>query len=177
MLETNATTVNGIATPYLQAGPVDAGEAVVFVHGNPDPKDDGEVLMKELDDNLQAIAPDIPGFGDAGRPRNFVHTVDGYAAHLAQFIDQMGIHRVHLVLHDFGGLWGLRWAAEHKSQLANIILINAGVLRGFEWHKFAKIWQIPCLGEQFQLTTTKFSLRQILNNNPKPFPEAFIDRM
>ena len=176
MLET--TTVNGIATPYLQCGPVDADEAVVFVHGNPGPKDDWEVLMRGLDEKLRGLAPDLPGFGDSGRPRNFAYTIAGYADHLAKFIDQMGITRVHLVLHDFGGPWGLGWAAEHKSQLASVTLINAGVLFGFEWHKFAKIWQVPLLGELFQLSTTKFSLRQFLNNdNPKPFPEVFIDRV
>ena len=35
-----SVVVAGVRTPYLQAGPADAEEAVVFVHGNPGPGED-----------------------------------------------------------------------------------------------------------------------------------------
>jgi pimeloyl-ACP methyl ester carboxylesterase len=41
--------------------------------------------------------------GGADKPVCFDYTVDGYAHHLGGIIDQLGIQRVHLVLHDFGG--------------------------------------------------------------------------
>jgi pimeloyl-ACP methyl ester carboxylesterase len=54
----------------------------------------------------------MPGYGQADKPTHFDDTVDGYARHLAASLDQLGVMQVHLVLHDFGGPWGLAWATE-----------------------------------------------------------------
>ena len=64
----------------------------------------------------RVIALDMPGYGGADKPRDFPYTVDGYAAHLTGALDQLGVRRVHLVLHDFGGPWGLQWAADQPGR-------------------------------------------------------------
>jgi pimeloyl-ACP methyl ester carboxylesterase len=46
-------------------------------------------------------------------------------------MDTVGIDRAHLVGHDFGGLWGLQWAATHPAQFVSAVLINTGVLLGW----------------------------------------------
>jgi pimeloyl-ACP methyl ester carboxylesterase len=171
-------TVDGVRSPLLHHGPEDAGEAVVFVHGNPGPKDDWRDLMDRLSPRIRAVAPDMPGFGEADRPRHFDYTADGYARHLGSVIDQLGVRRVHLVVHDFGGPWGLRWVLDHRDALASLTMFNIGVLLGYRWHSFARIWQTPILGELFQLGATRARLKKLLNqSNPKPFPDSFIDRL
>jgi len=170
--------IDGVRSPVAESGPTDAREAVVFVHGNPGPKEDWFPLMESLGDDVRAIAPDMPGYGDADRPRDFDYTVDGYAKHLDGILRAMKVDRVHLVLHDFGGAWGLRWAAEQPQAVASFTLINIGILEGYRWHKFARIWRTPILGELFQLIGTKAVLRAALNaDNPRPFPPEFIDRV
>jgi pimeloyl-ACP methyl ester carboxylesterase len=82
------------------------------------------------------------------------------------------------VLHDFGGPWGLQWAADHPAHVASLTLLNIGALPGYSWHKFARIWRTPIVGELFQLTATRGAFGLLLNaDNPKPFPNAFIDRV
>ncbi|HZE02851.1 MAG TPA: alpha/beta fold hydrolase, partial [Pseudonocardiaceae bacterium] len=99
------------------------------------------------------------------------YTVDGYARHLGRIIDQLGINRVHLVLHDFGGPWGLTWAADHVDQFASVTLINIGVLRGYRWHYLARIWRTPVLGEFFMRMTNLPTLRLVLRHgNPRGLP-------
>jgi pimeloyl-ACP methyl ester carboxylesterase len=140
--------------------------------------EDGDALMARLSPGVRAVAPDMPGYGAADRPRRFDYTVEGYAAHLDGILGQLGVERAHLVLHDFGGPWGLRWAADHPSRVGSITLINTGVLLGYKWHKFARIWQTPVVGELFSLTANKPLLRRLLNaDNPKPFPDEFVDRI
>jgi len=99
----DAVTVDGVRSPYLSAGPADALEAVVFVHGNPGPAEDWRRLVARTGAFARAVAPDLPGYGGADKPDRFDYTVDGYARHLAGILDQLDVHRVHLVLHDFGG--------------------------------------------------------------------------
>lgn len=170
-------TVDGVSSPLLVAGKRDATEAVVFVHGNPGPKEDWQDLLGRTGEFCRAVAPDMPGFGAADKPPGFEYSSQGFARHLAGILDGLGIERVHLVLHDFGGPWGLVWATQHGDAFASATLINTGVLLGYRWHRLAMIWRTPILGEAFMATTTKPGLRLLVGRaNPRLPPEA-IDRI
>ncbi len=54
--------------PCSQAGDRSAREAVVFVHGNPGPKEDWEDLLARIAPFARAVAPDMPGYGAADKP-------------------------------------------------------------------------------------------------------------
>ncbi len=175
---TEEVVVRGVRSPVEQAGPADAEEAVVFVHGNPGSGRDWEDLLPRVGAFARAVAPTMPGFGRADRPDEFPYTVDGYAAHLAGVLDALGVRRAHLVLHDYGGPWGLEWVARHRDALASLTLINTGALIRYRWHVLARIWRTPGLGEAFQATATYPALKLLVNRlNPKPLPEAFLRRM
>ena len=171
-------SIDGVGSFVREAGPADFTEAVVFVHGNPGSGEDWVDLVARVGSFARAIAPDMPAYGKADRPRDFAFTVEGYARHLGGLLDALGVERAHLVLHDFGGPWGLAWASKHTAKLASLTLVNIGVLPGYRWHKFARIWRTPVVGELFQLATTRRAFRLFLNrDNPRPFPRAFTDRM
>lgn len=121
---------------------------------------------------------DLPGYGRAEHPYHFDFSVAGYATFLAQLLDQLAVKRAHLVLHDFGGGFGLAWAAKHPERFASVTLINTGVLPGYRWHKFARIWQTPVVGELFQLGANALMLKAALNrDNPRPLPDGFAERI
>jgi len=178
MIRQTQVSIDGVRSLVRESGPPDAREAVVFVHGNPGSGADWVDLMGRVGAFARAVAPDMPGFGKADRPRSFEYTVDGYARHLAGLLEALHVERAHLVLHDFGGPWGLAWASQHTGAVASLTLFNVGVLPGYRWHKFARVWRTPVLGELLQLLTTQRSFRAFLNaDNPRPFPRAFLDRM
>lgn len=170
--------VGGIRSPVLESGPADAREAVLFVHGNPGSSRDWEDLVSRVGAFARAIAVDMPGFGQADKPDDFEYTVLGYAKHLDAMLGALGVDRVHLVLHDFGGPWGLAWAAQHLGALASLTLVNIGIMRGYRWHYMAVIWRTPVLGELAQLTATRAGFRLLLKHgNPRGLPRRHIDRM
>jgi len=170
-IATTEVSVDGVRSPVLQSGDPEASEAVVFVHGNPGPAEDWRDLLQRTGEFARGVAPDMPGFGDADKPADFDYTVEGYAEHLAGVLDQLGIRRAHLVLHDFGGGWGLVWALQHSDALASVTLINTGVLLDYKWHRLAKIWRTPGLGEVFQATTTRPAFRMLVgHDNPRLLP-------
>jgi pimeloyl-ACP methyl ester carboxylesterase len=167
-LTTESVAVNGVRSPILQAGSRDRGEAVVFVHGNPGPAADWRGLLSQTGEFARAVAPDMPGYGGADKPRGFRYTVDGYADHLGGLLDALDISRAHLVLHDFGGPWGLAWAARNPEAFASATLINTGLLPDYEWHRYARIWRTPVVGELFQVTATRGAFRMLLGReNPR----------
>lgn len=176
-LDAVKATVAGVRSPVLQAGDAQGTEAVVFVHGNPGPAEDWRSLMLRTGEFVRSVAPDMPGYGNADKPKDFPYTGAGYARHLGGILDQLGIARAHLVMHDFGGYWGLHWAAGHPDAVASVTLINAGVLLGYRWHKFAKIWRTPGLGELFQATATRAAFGGLVSRENPRLPAAQIDRL
>jgi pimeloyl-ACP methyl ester carboxylesterase len=174
---TDAVSVAGVRSPVMRAGPADEAEAVVFVHGNPGPAADWLGLLTAVGEFARAVAPDMPGYGDADKPPDFPYTIDGYAEHLAGLLESLGIDRAHLVLHDFGGPWGLAWAARHPDAFASATLINTGVAPDYTWHHYARIWRTPGVGELFQLTANRPAFRLLLGReNPRLSTQA-IDRI
>jgi pimeloyl-ACP methyl ester carboxylesterase len=178
-IERSSLLVGGTRTRLVQAGPQEASEAVVFVHGNPGSADDWERLaLAAAAAGQRAVAFDLPDFGETVAPPDFEHTVFGYAGFVDEALDELGIARVHLVAHDFGGPIGLVWALAHPDELASVTLIDTGLLPGYRWHFLARVWRTPVLGELFQAITTRGGYRFALNRNePRGLPREFVDQM
>jgi pimeloyl-ACP methyl ester carboxylesterase len=178
-VERTSLLAGGTRTRLVQAGPADAGEAVVFVHGNPGSADDWVRLVEAAGAaGHRAVAFDLPDFGETIAPDGFEHTPFGYAEFLGEVLAELGVERAQLVLHDFGGPIGLVWAMGHPDALAGIVLIDTGVLPGYTWHRLARIWRTPVLGELFQAITNRGGYRFALNRNePRGLPREFVDGM
>jgi len=178
VLRLSEVMVEGVRSPALQGGPATSEEAVIFVHGNPGFSRDWEDLLERVGEFSRCLAPDMPGFGQADRPEEFNYTVTGYARHLGGLLTKLQVQRAHLVLHDFGGPWGLAWALANPTALASLTLINTGVLPDYHWHYLARVWRAPMLGEIFMASTTRLGFHLLLKHgNPRGLPKAFIDGM
>src|SRR3954470_713185 len=177
-MRSSEVVVAGVRSPVSETGPEGAEEAIVFVHGNPGVGRDWTALMEPAGAFARCVALDMPGYGGADKPRDLPYTVQGYADHLAGALDQLGVRRAHLVLHDFGGPWGLQWAVDHPDRHASTTLINTGVLLREKWHALAKVWRTPVAGELFFRTSTRRGSRAFMRRtNPPTFPEAYADHL
>jgi pimeloyl-ACP methyl ester carboxylesterase len=162
----------------IEAGPTDATEAVLFVHGNPGSSSDWAALVDAAGAVGRAVAVDMPGFGKAHAPAAFAYDVDSYARFLEAARGELGIERVHLVVHDFGGPFGLAWGLGHPDRWASVVLMNVGVMPGYKWHSLAKRWRTPVLGELLQAFIPRAAWRrEMQKNNPKGLPGEFVDKM
>jgi pimeloyl-ACP methyl ester carboxylesterase len=171
-------TVSGLHTRLLEAGPADATEAVVFVHGNPGSAGDWRALAGQTGTFARSVAFDMPGFGHADKPRDFGYSVRTEAEFLDAALTELGVERVHFVLHDLGGPWGMEWAAAHPDRVAGVVLFNTGVFIGYRWHILARIWQKPVLGELFMATTSRVAFRTLTNRGQKrKLPRPYLDEM
>lgn len=175
--ELSSHLIHGVRCVVRDSGPPEE-EAIVFVHGNPGPMDDWNALFERMRGVGRVIAMDLPGFGRAARSARFAYSLQAYSTYLERLLDRLGVSRAHLVLHDMGGLWGLTWAASHPLNVASVTLINTGVLRDYEWHTFARIWQTPVLGELLQWTAPDWMIRrEMIRKNPRPLPPHFVKRV
>jgi len=170
--------VDSIGSPVIEAGPEGEREAVLFVHGNPGSRTDWTALVSAVGALGRAVALDMPGFGQADKPRRLPYEVPSYARFLQGAMAQLGIERAHLVLHDFGGPFGLMWGLEHPESWASVVLLNVGVLPGYRWHTMARCWRTPVLGELMNAWIPRWAWRRAMQSqNPKGLPPAFVDKM
>jgi pimeloyl-ACP methyl ester carboxylesterase len=170
--------VAGVSSPLIEAGPQDAREAVVFVHGNPGSSSDWTALVEGAGELARAVAVDMPGFGKAEAAADFDFHVSSYADFLQATLTALGIERAHLVLHDFGGPFGLMWGLQHPESWASVVLINIGIMPGYSWHSMAKRWRTPVLGELVQAWIPRSGWRRAMQkSSPRGLPPEFVDKM
>ncbi|MDT4912441.1 MAG: haloalkane dehalogenase [Pseudonocardiales bacterium] len=128
---------------WVEHGPAD-GEPVLLLHGEPSWSYLYRSMIPRLADaGLRTVAPDLVGFGRSDKPtRTEDHT---YARHVewVRFLveDVLDLRGITLVGQDWGGLIGLRLAAEHPERVARIVAANTGLPTGDQpmpdiWHQF-----------------------------------------
>jgi haloalkane dehalogenase len=133
---------------WVEDGPAD-GEPVLLLHGEPSWSFLYRTVLPVLAAaGLRAIAPDLVGFGRSDKPTRLDdHT---YARHVewTRFLmaDVLDLHSVTMVGQDWGGLIGLRLAAEHPYRIARIVAANTGLPTGDHpmpeiWHRFREAIQ------------------------------------
>jgi pimeloyl-ACP methyl ester carboxylesterase len=147
-VEERREQVAGVEVVWRQAG--DA--PILYVHGVPTDGDDWLPFLERTG----GVAPDLPGFGRSGKPQHFDYSIDGYAAFLREFVDAAGLDRFSLVLHDWGAV-GLMLPPERIERL--VVIGAVPFLPGFEWHRVARWWRTPLLGELVMGFTFKRNLR------------------
>jgi pimeloyl-ACP methyl ester carboxylesterase len=170
--------IGGTRARVIEAGPREAGEAAVFVHGNPGSSSDWSALVASVGGFARALAVEMPGFGQTRLPTGFEPNVGAYAEFLEEARRALGVERVHLVLHDFGGPFGLVWGLGHPQDWASVVLLNIGVMPGYVWHTMAKRWRTPVLGEIVQAWIPRWAWRRAMQGaGPRRLPAQFVDKM
>jgi len=117
-----AFRAGGCGTFRLDQG---EGEPVVLVHGLPSSSFLYRKVVAELAARgRRAIAIDLPGMGLAERADPFDYTVEGLSRFLEAAIDEIGLDRFHLVVHDAGGPIGMLMACRMPERIRSLTVTN-----------------------------------------------------
>jgi haloalkane dehalogenase len=117
---------------WVEDGPADA-DPVLMLHGEPS----WSFLYRTMIPVLAAaghrvICPDLVGFGRSDKPTRIED--HSYARHVEWVrelvFDKLDLQRVTLVGQDWGGLIGLRLAAEHPDRFSRLVVANTGLPTG-----------------------------------------------
>jgi len=116
---------------YRQEG---TGTPFVFLHGNPTSSYTWRHVLPVVGRGGRALAPDLIGMGDSGKPSIGYGFAD-QARYLDAWFDALGLDEVVLVGHDWGGALGFDWAARHPGRVRAVAFMET-IVRPMTWDDF-----------------------------------------
>ena len=157
---------------FWRSAPGD-GPPVLYLHGVPSTSYDWLPFLERTG----GLAPDLPGFGRSGKRGDLDYSINGYARFLERFLDHVGVDRYRLVVHDWGVV-GLALAQADPARVDRLAAMNiVPFLPGYRWHRIARLWRAPLVGELVMGATTKWSLRRLSRRATVagPLPADYVD--
>lgn len=121
-------TAKGARLSYLDEGPR-SGEAVLMVHGNPTWSFYYRHLVRAFSPTRRCVVPDHIGMGLSDKPAGYPYTLEQRIDDLSSLVASLGLKRVHLIVHDWGGAIGLGWAGRNPALVESITILNTGAFR------------------------------------------------
>lgn len=116
-----STEADGHRMHYVDEG---NGPVVVCLHGNPTWGFQFRNLVARLRQNFRVIVPDHVGCGLSDQPANLLFRAADRIGHLEELLDQLGIGRFSLVMHDWGGPIGTGLAVRRPTDIDRLIYFN-----------------------------------------------------
>ncbi|MCE9685024.1 alpha/beta fold hydrolase [Shewanella sp. AS16] len=117
---------NGHKLHYVNEG---RGEPVVMVHGNPSWSFYYRNLVAALKQDHQCIVPDHIGCGLSDKPGDaaYDYTLKQRIDDLEALLAHLGVQeQITLVVHDWGGMIGMGYAARHPERIKRLVILNTG---------------------------------------------------
>jgi haloalkane dehalogenase len=134
---------DGLRLHYLDEG---QGDPVVCFHGEPTWAYLYRKMLPPLVDGGQrVICPDYAGFGRSDKPTDRGwYSYDRHVELVSAVLGPLDLREVTVVVQDWGGPIGLRWAVENPDRVGRLVILNTGLFTGrvskgfLAWRNFAE---------------------------------------
>jgi haloalkane dehalogenase len=165
---------------YLDEGPRDA-EPILLLHGEPT----WSFLYRKMIPILvqaghRVIAPDLVGFGRSDKPsKRSDYTYQRHVDWMTSLVLQLKLTNIILVCQDWGGLIGLRLAAEDTQRYKGIVAANTMLPTGDhepgeafkQWQKFSQDVELFPTGNLINSACVSTLSADVIAAYDAPFPQ------
>ena len=115
-------TIHGYRRAFRVAG---SGSALLLIHGVGCNSKSWESVHAKLAQRFTVIAPDLLGHGESDKP-HADYSLPAFANGMRDLLAVLGIDRVTVVGHSFGGGVAMQFAYQYPELVERIVLVNAG---------------------------------------------------
>ena len=169
--------IDGLRLHYVDEGPRE-GTPIVCFHGEPT----WAYLYRKMLPPLVAaghrvICPDYAGFGRSDKPTDRGwYSYDGHVELMTTLLDRLQLRGATVVVQDWGGPIGLRWAVEHEERVERLVVLNTGIFTGrvskgfLAWRDFAQKNPDLPVGFVLQGATKSELAPEVVAAYEAPFP-------
>ncbi|MDP3967911.1 MAG: alpha/beta fold hydrolase [Nocardioides sp.] len=123
-LEVQHLTIHGHRRAFVKTG---EGPALLLLHGLGCDHTTWEPVISALSRHFTVIAPDLLGHGQSDKPRAD-YSVGGYANGMRDLLTVLGIDKVTVVGHSFGGGVAMQFAYQFPERTERMVLVAPGGL-------------------------------------------------
>ena len=169
--------IDGLRLHYVDEGPRE-GTPIVCFHGEPT----WAYLYRKMLPPLVAaghrvICPDYVGFGRSDKPTDRGwYSYDGHVELMTALLDRLELRGATVVVQDWGGPIGLRWAVEQEERVERLVVLNTGIFTGrvskgfLAWRDFAQKNPDLPVGFVLQGATKSELAPEVVAAYEAPFP-------
>jgi haloalkane dehalogenase len=143
---------------YEEAG---EGDPIVLLHGNPTSSFLWRDVIPHLANAGRVLALDLIGMGRSDKPDIAYRFID-HARYVDAWFEALGLERVTLVGHDWGGALGFHWASRHPERVRAVAFMET-IVKPMTWDEFPEAgreifadFRTPGAGEQLILDQNLF---------------------
>jgi pimeloyl-ACP methyl ester carboxylesterase len=115
-------TIHGYRRAFRVAG---SGPALLLIHGVGCDSRSWEPVLAKLAQRFTVIAPDLLGHGESDKPRAD-YSLPAFANGMRDLLAALGIDRVTVVGHSFGGGVAMQFAYQYPQLVERVVLVSAG---------------------------------------------------
>ena len=115
--------VDGLGMHYVDEGD---GAPVLLLHGEPT----SSYLWRKIIPQLpgRKVAPDLIGFGRSDKPEDLGwYSYDRHVDSIGRLVAELDLSGLTLVVHDWGGPIGMRFAVEQPERVERLVILNTGI--------------------------------------------------
>jgi haloalkane dehalogenase len=175
--EPHYAELEGLRLHYVDEG---EGRPVVCFHGEPT----WAYLYRKLVRPLTAaghrvICPDYAGFGRSDKPTDRGwYSYDRHVELMTELLERLDVRDAVVVVQDWGGPIGLRWAVENQDRAGALAILNTGLFTGrvskgfMAWRDFAERNPDLPVGFVVQGATATELPDEVVAAYEAPFPSA-----
>ncbi|MDX6475810.1 MAG: haloalkane dehalogenase [Gaiellaceae bacterium] len=166
---------DGLRMHYLDEG---EGNPVLLLHGEPTWSFLYRKLIPPLARVARCLAPDYFGFGRSDKPtERSWYSYDRHVASITRLVEALDLRRITLVVQDWGGPVGFRFAVENPERVARLVVMNTGIgarAPGEEWLRFQsfmrRVGTEIVAGQLVRLSLVQPTSDEIIAGYDAPFP-------
>ena len=126
----NVVLDNGVQISALRAGPQDAPETLLFVHGLGGSQSTWAAVLGNFAEPYRVAAIDLPGHGASGKPApaDDNYSLTSLAANVGEVIEKLELAQVVVVGHSLGGAAALQLALDRPKLVRGLVLVDGAGL-------------------------------------------------
>jgi haloalkane dehalogenase len=176
--EPNYAEVDGLRLHYVDEGGQDGKSPIVCFHGEPTwAYLYRKMLVPLVEGGHRVICPDYAGFGRSDKPTDRGwYTYDRHVELVSKVLEGLDLSDATVVVQDWGGPIGLRWAMENADRVGGLVILNTGIFTGrvskgfLAWREFAMKNPDMPVGFVIQGATTTELPDEVVAGYEAPFP-------
>jgi len=121
VIASRSIDVDGLRLHYLTAG---SGEPLILLHGYAETSRMWRPVIPVFAEKFTVIAPDLPGIGESGIPRDGL-TMKNSAVRIHALAKALGVSKARVVGHDIGLMVAYAYAAMYPAEVEKLVLMDA----------------------------------------------------